>query len=156
MLVALTEESLAALRDEVAEDGALMFDGPAGQGVLGLEFTKAAKAAAGSAVMANTVAAGAVFALLARLARAGYGVCVVTHDLNLAGAHCHEILLLSAEHEVAAAGPPGCSGPETEPDELPCSLPFFPNSMVLPPALNPSIEVLVSIHYELRLSLIHI
>lgn len=36
-----------------------------------------------------------IFTLLRRLADDGYGVCVVTHDLNLAGRFCDELLLLS-------------------------------------------------------------
>lgn len=48
-----------------------------------------------------------VFELLARLARQGYGVAVVTHDLNLAAQYCEELLLLSAEHSVLASGKPG-------------------------------------------------
>jgi iron complex transport system ATP-binding protein len=47
-----------------------------------------------------------VFALLARLARDGYGVGVVTHDLNLAGTHCDELVLISGNHDVVASGPP--------------------------------------------------
>jgi len=45
-----------------------------------------------------------VFALLARLAREGYGIGVVTHDLNLAAGFCNEFLLLSREHAVVASG----------------------------------------------------
>ncbi|MFP4501363.1 MAG: ABC transporter ATP-binding protein [Candidatus Hydrogenedentota bacterium] len=47
-----------------------------------------------------------VFALLARLAREGYGVGVVTHDLNLAGAFCDDMVLLGTGHNVAASGAP--------------------------------------------------
>ena len=47
-----------------------------------------------------------IFALLRRLARDGYGVAVVTHDLNLAARFCDNLLLLSSEHGVLAAGPP--------------------------------------------------
>lgn len=45
-----------------------------------------------------------VFALLGALAREGYGVCVVTHDLGLAAAHCDQLVLLSASGMVAAQG----------------------------------------------------
>lgn len=48
-----------------------------------------------------------VFALLARLARDGYGVAVVAHDLNLLGRHCGRIALLGADHRMHAQGPPG-------------------------------------------------
>ena len=47
-----------------------------------------------------------VFAMLARLARDGYGVGVVTHDLNLAARFCDAIVLLSSGHDVVASGPP--------------------------------------------------
>ena len=47
-----------------------------------------------------------VFALLARLARDGYGVGVVTHDLNLAGTHCDQLVLIAESHEVVASGAP--------------------------------------------------
>ncbi|HPO11903.1 MAG TPA: ABC transporter ATP-binding protein [Candidatus Hydrogenedentes bacterium] len=47
-----------------------------------------------------------VFELLARLARQGYGIAVVTHDLNLAAQYCEELLLLSADHSVLASGKP--------------------------------------------------
>ena len=47
-----------------------------------------------------------VFGLLRRLAERGYGVAVVTHDLNMAAQYCHELVLLGQDHAVAAAGPP--------------------------------------------------
>ncbi len=47
-----------------------------------------------------------VFDLLRRLAERGYGVCVVTHDLNMAAQYCHELVLLGLDHAVAASGPP--------------------------------------------------
>ncbi|HNR29856.1 MAG TPA: ABC transporter ATP-binding protein [Candidatus Hydrogenedentes bacterium] len=47
-----------------------------------------------------------VFTLLARLAGDGYGVGVVTHDLNLAARFCDTMVLLSREHAVAACGAP--------------------------------------------------
>jgi len=46
-----------------------------------------------------------VFALLRRLAYDGYGVAVVTHDLNLAGQFCDRLLLLGENHEVATGRP---------------------------------------------------
>ena len=47
-----------------------------------------------------------VFDLLRRLARSGYGVGLVTHDLNLAAQYCDSLLLLSQDHEVVCSGPP--------------------------------------------------
>jgi len=47
-----------------------------------------------------------VFALLRQLAAQGYGVGVVTHDLNAAARFCGRILLLGAGHAVVAAGAP--------------------------------------------------
>jgi iron complex transport system ATP-binding protein len=47
-----------------------------------------------------------VFALLERLAHAGYGIAVVTHDLNIAAQYCTDLALLSWEHRVRAAGTP--------------------------------------------------
>jgi iron complex transport system ATP-binding protein len=47
-----------------------------------------------------------VMSMLERAAaREGMAVCLVSHDLNLAGLFCHKLLLLS-EGEVLAAGPP--------------------------------------------------
>ncbi|MBN2310445.1 MAG: heme ABC transporter ATP-binding protein [Candidatus Hydrogenedentes bacterium] len=49
-----------------------------------------------------------IFALLRRLASSGFGVAVVTHDLNLAARYCDRLLLLSTEAEsVLAEGRPG-------------------------------------------------
>lgn len=48
-----------------------------------------------------------VFDLLRRLAERGYGVGVVTHDLNMAAQYCHELILLGQDHTLIAAGPPG-------------------------------------------------
>lgn len=47
-----------------------------------------------------------IFALLRRLAKEGYGVAVVTHDLNLAARFCDDVVLLSEEHGVLASGEP--------------------------------------------------
>ena len=47
-----------------------------------------------------------VFTLLERLADDGYGVAVVTHDLNLAARFCARLLLLGPEAELAAVGAP--------------------------------------------------
>lgn len=47
-----------------------------------------------------------VFSLLRRLVRQGYGVGVVTHDLNAAAQYCDTLILLGASHTVVAAGTP--------------------------------------------------
>lgn len=47
-----------------------------------------------------------IFTLLRSLADEGYGVCVVTHDLNLAARFCDRVYLLSADHGLLAEGPP--------------------------------------------------
>lgn len=47
-----------------------------------------------------------IFSLLERLAHKGYGIGVVTHDLNLAARFCHRIVLLAKGRDVVAAGPP--------------------------------------------------
>jgi len=64
VLVALNSDALETLRGEVAGRGVVLFDGAGGRGVVSLGLTEAAKELTGSAQMANTVAAGAVFALL--------------------------------------------------------------------------------------------
>ncbi len=64
LLVALTGEALEALRASVPHDGLILFDGADVPGVISLEFARTARDLAGSALMANSVAAGAVFALL--------------------------------------------------------------------------------------------
>ena len=47
-----------------------------------------------------------VMALLQTLATEGYGIGLVTHDLNLAAQYCDAMVLLDAAHRVAAAGAP--------------------------------------------------
>jgi len=65
ILVALAPEAVEELSDEVAENGRILFDGKdGGDRVLAMPFTETAKEVAGSAIMANAVAAGAAFALL--------------------------------------------------------------------------------------------
>lgn len=44
-----------------------------------------------------------IFDLLRRLAGDGYGVCVVTHDLNLAARFCGNVLLLSGDSPIPIA-----------------------------------------------------
>lgn len=47
-----------------------------------------------------------VFSLLRQLAAQGYGVGVVTHDLNAAAQFCGRILLMGVSHVVVASGAP--------------------------------------------------
>jgi iron complex transport system ATP-binding protein len=47
-----------------------------------------------------------IFSLLERLAHEGYGIVVVTHDLNLAAQFCGRLLLLADNHRMLAAGAP--------------------------------------------------
>ena len=64
LLVALTPAALDILRPTVTEGGVILFDGAEADGAVALAFTAAAKEIAGSPIMANSVAAGAVFGLL--------------------------------------------------------------------------------------------
>jgi 2-oxoglutarate ferredoxin oxidoreductase subunit alpha len=64
VLIALTRPALEVLKETVSEGGKILFDGPSAEGAIAIEFTKVAKELTGSAIMANTVAGGAVFALL--------------------------------------------------------------------------------------------
>jgi len=77
VLVALTDSARDILAETLAGGGKVLFDGSGGDRVAGIErglqaqciglgvpFTKTAKEVGGSPIMANTVAAGAVFALL--------------------------------------------------------------------------------------------
>jgi 2-oxoglutarate ferredoxin oxidoreductase subunit alpha len=63
ILVALTADALNMLRSELSHNGVVLCD-RAGCDQGSVDFSGLAKSAAGSALMANTVAAGAVFALL--------------------------------------------------------------------------------------------
>ncbi|MCX5759027.1 MAG: heme ABC transporter ATP-binding protein, partial [Candidatus Hydrogenedentes bacterium] len=47
-----------------------------------------------------------IFALLERLAHKGYGIAVVTHDLNLAARFCDRLVLLAKGRDVVASGAP--------------------------------------------------
>jgi len=64
VLVALRPEALATLQPHVAKTGAVILDGEGRDGCLGIPLAKVAKEVGGSQVMANAVAAGAVFAVL--------------------------------------------------------------------------------------------
>ena len=79
VLVALTDQALATLRPHVTDGGAALFDADpdaddtkASEGCLCIPLTDIAKETGGSAVMANAVAAGAVFGLL------GYDLSALT------------------------------------------------------------------------------
>ena len=66
LLTALTQEALDLLKDDLNPGGIALLDGeaPAEDGLLTLNFSGISKAICGSDLMANTAAAGAVFALL--------------------------------------------------------------------------------------------
>lgn len=64
VLVALTPEALELLRAALRPGAPALFDGEGDNGSIGIPFTAAAKEAGGSMLMANTVAAGALYALL--------------------------------------------------------------------------------------------
>jgi len=76
LLVALMPEALELLRGDVAEGGTILFNGPAQEGVVGVAFEDVARELTGARIMANTVAAGAVFALL------GYDVAELEKQLR--------------------------------------------------------------------------
>ncbi len=63
ILVALTDEVLEELAGEVVDGGVVLYDGDEAEGAIAIPFTEIAKEE-GSDVMANSVAAGAVFAIL--------------------------------------------------------------------------------------------
>ncbi len=64
LLVALNEDALNWLRGDVNEGALIVFNGADNDGVIAVQFQSVAKEVGGSAIMANTVAAGAVLALL--------------------------------------------------------------------------------------------
>jgi 2-oxoglutarate ferredoxin oxidoreductase subunit alpha len=64
LLVALRPEAVELLGKELAEGGRILFGGDAREGVIAIDFEGVAKELTGATVMANTVAAGAVVALL--------------------------------------------------------------------------------------------
>ncbi len=64
VLVALNSDVLDPLRHEVTGRGVVLLDGAGSDGVISIELSKTAKQLTGSAQMANTVAAGAIFNLL--------------------------------------------------------------------------------------------
>jgi len=64
LLVAMTPQAIETLRPYVADGGVVVFDGECEGACVGIALEAVAKEVGGSAVMANAVAAGAVFALL--------------------------------------------------------------------------------------------
>jgi 2-oxoglutarate ferredoxin oxidoreductase subunit alpha len=64
ILVAFTDEALDALRGYVAEDGLILSDAGERPGTVAMGLSAAAQELSGAKVMANSVAGGAVFALL--------------------------------------------------------------------------------------------
>jgi len=64
LVVALNGEARDALKADVAPGGVLLFDGKADPPVVGINFTETARQVSQSGLMANTVAAGAVFSVL--------------------------------------------------------------------------------------------
>ncbi|NQU77014.1 MAG: 2-oxoacid:acceptor oxidoreductase subunit alpha [Planctomycetes bacterium] len=64
LLVALTDEALETLRETVALGGAILSESSKADGTIHIDFTQAAVEAGGAKMMANTVATGAVYALL--------------------------------------------------------------------------------------------
>jgi len=101
LLVALTPEALQVLSPEVTADGVVLFDGESTDGPVGLQFTKVAKELAASAIMANTVAAGAAFAVL------GYDVAelcgYLEHEFEKKGSDVVEKNLLCARRGAGLA-----------------------------------------------------
>jgi len=74
-LVAFTKEALERLRPDVSPKNVTLFDGEGGTDVVSLPFAEVAKEVGGSTIMANAVAAGAVFAVL------GYEVEILSTHL---------------------------------------------------------------------------
>lgn len=64
LLVALTPEALAELRGQLAPGGLILYDGEGDDGVVSVRLQQLAREVAGNTIMANAVAAGAVFAVL--------------------------------------------------------------------------------------------
>ena len=64
LLLAMTPSALEILRGETVPTGLVLYDGPPTEGAVSIDFKQAARAAGGSDIMANTVAAGTVYAIL--------------------------------------------------------------------------------------------
>ena len=78
LLVALTEDALQALLPAVGESGLILSDGPWSEKGVSLGFTKTARDLTGATIMANSVAAGAVFMAL------GYDIKLLLSYLDIA------------------------------------------------------------------------
>ena len=64
LLVALTSPAREILSHQVVANGIILFNGPAGEGFLGIDLADQARKVVGEDIMANTIAVGAVFAIL--------------------------------------------------------------------------------------------
>ena len=64
LLVALNVVALEILRGETSDEGVILYNGPETDGTVAMDLDAVAKDAGGSKLHSNTVAAGAVFALL--------------------------------------------------------------------------------------------
>ncbi len=64
LLVALTDAALETLREGVADGGLILYNGARADGAVAIDLDGTAKEVGGSALYSNTVAGGAVFALL--------------------------------------------------------------------------------------------
>jgi len=117
LLVALTGEARDWLRSDLTDQGIILYNGLDGDNVIAIEFEKIAKEAGGSAIMANTVAAGAALTLLgydlagleanltARFARKGDDVVAANLACARKGAE------LVRDHAARLQGPPPNGAP---------------------------------------------
>ncbi|MFP4106600.1 MAG: 2-oxoacid:acceptor oxidoreductase subunit alpha [Phycisphaerae bacterium] len=64
LLVALNDNALEVLRETVTDGGMIVYDGEEAEGAAAWDFNKIAQNLVGSKVMANTVAAGVIYAIL--------------------------------------------------------------------------------------------
>lgn len=119
LLVALTDVARRTLREDVADGGLVLFDGDDADGATCLPFTRTAKDIAGSALMANTVAAGAVYAIL------GYDVDGLCEYLGkLFGKKGREVIeknVACARRGAELAAAAGCSLPAPAPTDAPAT-----------------------------------
>ncbi|MCE5241160.1 2-oxoacid:acceptor oxidoreductase subunit alpha [bacterium] len=121
LLIALHEDALTHLRDTVNPDGLIVYDGEA-EGTVALHFDGVAQEVGGQVIMANAVAAGAVFGVL------GYDVAELVDYLGsvfakkgaevvAANAACaRRGAELMAAHAGRLQGPAPGSGPRTSVD----------------------------------------
>ena len=64
MLVALSDDGLQLLKEDVAEGAVILYNGDEADGAVAIDFAKVAKEAGGGRIMVNSVAAGAILAVL--------------------------------------------------------------------------------------------